>query len=200
MGVEVIYIDKEPAILFALKSFFDKSSDVIRNFGFSEVDDMLENTSTNFQGAIVCDYISTENGIKTISTLRSNFPFANLIVFTAKVTEYTKKLLLDHMQVQHVVSKYSTLEVLMSKIKSEIGNKIRFDSFTPPINIPNITIKEREIIELIKTGASSKVIAEVTQKSFHTINNQKKHLLVKYDCKNTSELVHKLAQLGLVQC
>lgn len=200
MGVDVIYIDKEPAILFALKSFFDKSSDVIRSFGYTEVDDIIENTSTNFNGAIVCDYVNTKYGIKTISLLRSSFPLAKLFVFTVKVTEYTTKMLLEHMQVQHVVSKYSSLEILMSKIKSEIGSKFRFDGFDPSFDIPNLTIKEREIVELIKTGASSKVIAEVTQKSFHTINNQKKHLLVKYDCKNTSELVHKLGLFDFVKC
>ena len=55
-----------------------------------------------------------------------------------------------------------------------------------------ITPKEREILQLIADGLSSKQIAERLSISFYTVQTHRKNMLAKMGVKNTPELIVKL--------
>jgi DNA-binding CsgD family transcriptional regulator len=67
------------------------------------------------------------------------------------------------------------------------------ESDEPP---PSLTPKEKEIVRYMARGMAAKEIAVLTGTSIHTINNQKNHLLAKFECMNATELVTKLIQMG----
>jgi DNA-binding CsgD family transcriptional regulator len=46
---------------------------------------------------------------------------------------------------------------------------------------------------------SAKEIAALTQTAVNTINNQKNHLLAKFECMNTTELISKLTLMGYMK-
>lgn len=54
-----------------------------------------------------------------------------------------------------------------------------------------ITPKEREILNLIANGFSTKEIAEKLSISFYTVQTHRKNLLAKTSSKNSTELVMK---------
>ena len=66
--------------------------------------------------------------------------------------------------------------------------------------VPNmyLTKREKEIAILLTKGFSAKEIAEVIGSSQNTINNQKNAMLEKFDCVNSTELIVKLSQMGLL--
>jgi DNA-binding CsgD family transcriptional regulator len=55
-----------------------------------------------------------------------------------------------------------------------------------------ITPKEKEILQLIADGLSSKQIAEKLNISFYTVQTHRKNMLAKMGVKNTPELIVKL--------
>lgn len=57
----------------------------------------------------------------------------------------------------------------------------------------HITTREKEILELLAKGLSSKEIAETLLISFHTVESHRKNLRFKFEAKNSSELIMKAA-------
>jgi DNA-binding CsgD family transcriptional regulator len=58
-----------------------------------------------------------------------------------------------------------------------------------------LTDREKKILELIGQGHSSAQIAYVLHISTHTVDSHRKNLLLKFDAKNSAELVRKSLQL-----
>jgi two-component system response regulator NreC len=55
-----------------------------------------------------------------------------------------------------------------------------------------ITPKEREVLQLIASGLSSKEIATRLSISFYTVQTHRKNMLAKVGAKNTAELIVKI--------
>jgi len=53
------------------------------------------------------------------------------------------------------------------------------------------TPQEKNVLELIARGLTTKQIAAVLQISFHTVQAHRKSLLKKYDANNSAELIKK---------
>ncbi|MBK8886243.1 MAG: helix-turn-helix transcriptional regulator [Saprospiraceae bacterium] len=62
-----------------------------------------------------------------------------------------------------------------------------------------LTKKERSIVLQMIEGATSNDIAQKMDCSIHTINNQKNHLIKKFNCNTSPELVAKLFRMGYIK-
>jgi DNA-binding CsgD family transcriptional regulator len=58
----------------------------------------------------------------------------------------------------------------------------------------HLTDREKKILELIGQGLSSGQIAYVLHISAHTVDSHRKNLLLKFEAKNSAELVRKSLQ------
>jgi len=63
----------------------------------------------------------------------------------------------------------------------------------------NITPKEKEVLALMAEGLSSKEIAERLFISFHTVRSHRRNLRLKFDAKNSSELMMKALSSTLIE-
>jgi len=61
-----------------------------------------------------------------------------------------------------------------------------------------VTAKEKEILELMAQGFSSKEIASRLFISFHTVESHRKNLRFKFEAKNSSELLMKVMQRSVL--
>jgi DNA-binding NarL/FixJ family response regulator len=61
------------------------------------------------------------------------------------------------------------------------------------------TTKEKEVLKLIALGYSTKEIAERMSTSFNTVETHRKHLLRKFEAKNTAELVQKASKIYWIE-
>ncbi len=59
-----------------------------------------------------------------------------------------------------------------------------------------ITSREKDILQLIAQGMSTRQIADVLHMSFHTVQTHRKSLLKKYDVANSAELVSKAHEIN----
>jgi DNA-binding NarL/FixJ family response regulator len=55
------------------------------------------------------------------------------------------------------------------------------------------------ILPIVARGMSAKEIAALTNSVVNTINNQKNHLLAKFEYMNTTELISKLTLMGYIK-
>lgn len=63
---------------------------------------------------------------------------------------------------------------------------------------PRLTDREKEILRLIASGMSSKMIAGECRISINTVETHRRHLLQKLDVKNSMELIRKASELFLL--
>jgi PAS domain S-box-containing protein len=61
-----------------------------------------------------------------------------------------------------------------------------------------LTAREKEILRLVETGASTKEVAKQFNISPATVNNHIKHILTKLDAHSRLEAVHRAQQSGLI--
>ena len=59
----------------------------------------------------------------------------------------------------------------------------------------HVTPKEREVLQLLAVGMSSKQIAGKMAISFHTVESHRKSLRVKFGARNVAEVITKAYQL-----
>ena len=66
---------------------------------------------------------------------------------------------------------------------------IEYQSFSP-MNVPNVSIREHEILLLMTKGLNSPEIAKKLFLSYHTVENHKRNLRKKTKTRTSAELIH----------
>ena len=61
--------------------------------------------------------------------------------------------------------------------------------------LPSLTCKETEVLQLIANGLSTREISEMQFISFNTAETHRKHLLEKFEAKNSAELIKKASKV-----
>lgn len=64
--------------------------------------------------------------------------------------------------------------------------------------IPRLTLREREILQLLKKGKSTQEIADTLFLSFLTIQTHRRNMLIKFQVKNIIELMNFVSENGLL--
>ena len=62
-----------------------------------------------------------------------------------------------------------------------------------------ITPKEKEVLQLLASGLSSKQIAGKLAISFHTVESHRKNLRQKFNARNVAEVISKAYMISPVQ-
>lgn len=60
-----------------------------------------------------------------------------------------------------------------------------------------ITLREKEVLQLLSLGLSTKQIAGHMGISFHTVESHRKNLRFKFEAKNSTELIMKVMKLPI---
>lgn len=191
----VIY-DDHPIFTQAIHEYLSKFSNIKVLKTFTVVSDFLKFIKNTDIDVIITDILSCEEiGISIITQIKKHNKKSKIIAFSAISSPFVIQTMIDA-GVDAFVSKRSDLENLYNKIievnlQSQEINRI----VKPPVKLTN---KEREIIQLLKEGKSAREISEITNTSINTINNQKCHLIEKFKCTNTNELILKLISMGYI--
>ncbi len=161
------------------------------------IDETLSAIKKHKIDIMIADVLSSENsGTKLFENVLSQHPKVKIIVFSAITNSFVKDCLIE-MGVRSVVSKSASLDYLW-----QIVTKVHHDKASRDINpiiIPRLTDREKNICDCLVEGLSVPDISHKFGTSSNTINNQKKNLLRKFNCKNSTELIVKLAQMNLIE-
>jgi DNA-binding NarL/FixJ family response regulator len=196
--MKIALFDDHPIILEGLSNYFLKKADVELVGAVStkaEVIKLLRSTSVDI---LISDVITDEElGLELFEEIQAMDIDTKVIVYSSLQGDLVHNFLYEY-GVVAILNKNKGLEELWQMVEvaylaTEYKKK---SSDSQP---PALTPKEKEIVKYLARGLAAKEIAAITQSSVNTINNQKNHLLAKFECVNTTELVLKLTQMGYVK-
>lgn len=199
--MNIIIIDDHPFKTNLLKSYFSNIDGWNVMSTFHKPVDAINYVKTNMVDIIITDLLTNdENGFDLISQLRKETPKSLIIVYSAITTDIIKENCIEN-GANLCIPKTEPIAKLHQAIQEILESKKEGEDTLSHkrTNKTNLTIKERIIIEYMINGMSSPEIAKNLGLSPNTINNQKNHMIKKFDCNSSTELVAKLFRQGFLK-
>ncbi len=182
-----------------------KSANIEFAFDKKTLASMLEK---NPESAIIIDLeLFESNETKIISELLSKFPKTSCLILLQEVSEHNIHAYTKELSQCNIALKLSTQEELLAAITSTSNKKKYYCSEVLEIVLGNkrkqalpeagksfaLTPTEKEIVQLLALGKSTKEIANERHLSYHTVITHRKNIFRKMEV-NT---VHELTKLAL---
>jgi DNA-binding NarL/FixJ family response regulator len=193
----IALFDDHPIILSALSNFLAQKKDVEIAGAVSTKSEVLSLLQSQQIHILISDVLTDESlGLELFEEIHAGNFETKVVVYSSLQGELVHNFLYEY-GVAAIVSKTNGLDELW-KVVTNTYITTEYTKHNKGPLPPALTSKEKEIVKYLTRGMAAKEIALLTQNSVNTINNQKNHLLTKFDCANTSELVLKLAQIGYI--
>jgi DNA-binding NarL/FixJ family response regulator len=201
--MNIIIFDDHHAIANTLSEYFKNASGCEVIGTFTKSVDILTFLKTHPTDIIITDLLTDEElGTDLITSLRKVAPKSLIVVYSAVTLEIIKECCREA-GADLCISKTSRLHILHEEILNLVATKkIEIEKdiiYKKKSSKQTLTTKERIIIECMINGMSSPEIAEKLGLSPNTINNQKNHMIKKFDCNNSTELMAKLFRQGFLK-
>jgi DNA-binding NarL/FixJ family response regulator len=147
------------------------------------------------------------SGIEVIERLHKSHPAIRFLVLTMhEEREYVLKALkagADGYVVKSI--ERAELEKAVKTIydggryfSPQITSIIAESAANPPEQTPELTQREREVLQLVANGRSTKQIADELEISIRTVESHRINMLKKMSVSNTAELIKKSMELGIL--
>jgi DNA-binding NarL/FixJ family response regulator len=194
----IALFDDHPIILEGLRDYFSKKEGVEVVGTASKKADVMALLEVQEVDILVSDVITDEElGLELFEEIQSREFLTKVVVYSSLQGELVHNFLYEY-GVVGIVNKSKGLDELWQLVEvayltTEYKKK---SSDAPP---PMLTPKEKEIARYLARGLSAKEIAALTGSAVNTINNQKNHLLAKFECMNATELMSKLTLMGYMK-
>jgi len=146
-----------------------------------------------------------KSGIELCKEVKDKYPS----VFVIGLSTFNQQSFIQKMMengASAYVLKNASREELIEAIHTVVKGK-KYLSFDAALvlrkpetqtNIPLITRREKEVLELIANGMTNNEIAQKLFISVTTVDTHRKNLLAKFEVKNTASLIHIAAQMHLI--
>ena len=85
----------------------------------------------------------------------------------------------------------SVTNILMESLRNQPSDSNEF--------IPKLTKREKQVLKLIASEMTTKVIAQELHLSEHTVESHRRNLLTKFNVRNVVGLIRKAIQRGLIE-
>lgn len=168
------------------------------NINFEKIFFELDNNLKK-EGFYLVPTVTKENILIVLEAYVKIFQFeqkqALLITFTKKVDPHLEIIQNTINKIQDLFEKYEQTQ-LIDQINEIIKNDLKEKKFKK--EKIKITEREKEVLELICKGYSTKEIAEKLNISYKTVENHRVALLEKFKAKNVAELVAIAVQNNFV--
>lgn len=196
--MNIVLFDDHPIILSGLKDYFSQKKDVVVVGAATQKQELLELLQSQDIDILVSDVITDEElGLELFEEIQRRGYKAKVIVYSSLQGDLVHNFLYEY-GVVGIVNKSKGLDELWQLVElAYLTSEYKKNTGTLSVP-PTLTPKEKEIAKYLARGMAAKEIAMLTQSSVHTVNNQKNHLLAKFDCMNGTELVMKLTQMGYI--
>lgn len=195
MSYKIVLFDDHPIIVQALQQYFEHINQIEVVGSFNDTNDLLEFIKHSDIDFLIADIITEqEMGLQLFEIIAKKYPKIKVITYSS----VTSDIVLDELKKYGVIASIhkkrnpdAIFDIIMQYSVKQFDKTIGLKSYS-------LSPKEKEIAQYLVKGLASKEIASMTNSAVNTINNQKNKLLEKFECANSTELVVKLTQLGLI--
>ncbi len=197
----MIVFDDQSAIIDTLQNYFNNAKGFRVIATFQKSKDILNYLKSNSVDIIITEILTHEElGTELISMIRKLAPKSFILVYSAAIFSSIKENCLNA-RANLCINKRQNLKNLHEAILDLQIIQETSSDMPKGKNLNNYTLTNKEmiIIEYMIMGMTSLEIAEKLNLSTNTINNQKNHMIKKFDCNSSTELVAKLFRNGYLK-
>lgn len=205
MRIKVFVTDDHYMVVEGLRSLLQNEKSIEWLGHASNADSCLAFLKKQLPDVILMDIsMPGKSGIELCKEVKEKYPS----VFVIGLSTFNQQSFIQKMMdngASGYVLKNATQEELMEAIKVvSIGKTYLSDEAATSLRkyaeseIPVITRREKEVLELIADGLTNGEIAQKLFISTTTVDSHRKNLLAKFEVKNTAALIKMAAQLQLL--
>lgn len=208
--IKLLIADDHQVLLDGFLSIFDGSQEfqVVKTVSNGEeVLQALEQDSS-IEAILMDINMPKLNGVEACKKVKKKYPQIKVIALSM----YNKHSYINRMLKSgadgYILKSTNTKEIIKGIKQVMAGEKfISFEvmstllngsAITPEGEIPPITKRELEVLELIAAEYTTKEIAKKLFLSFETIQTHRKHLIQKFNAKNMVGVVSKATDKGII--
>lgn len=197
--MKIALFDDHTFVLNTLENYLSKKPDVQIVGTATTKKAAIDLLSTKQADIFISDVLTDEEiGLSMFEEIKAKGYAVKIVVYSSITSEFVKQYLFEY-GVLAILHKNESLEKLWETLQLVHLNEKYKDNSQKWETPPQLTPKEQEIARYMAKGLAAKEIAMLTNNSVNTINNQKNHLLLKFHCTNSTELVIKLLQMGYLK-
>ena len=204
--IRVLIVDDHPMVLEGMKA-------MLSNFNYItvvgtarnafEAMDLLKATPADV--AIVDINLPEVNGIELTGKIKKEFPAVKVLAMST----FTERSYISQM-IQNGASGYlvksasneeieaAILSAKEGKLYLSIDNQNVDLTTELSTDVPVVSRREKEVLQLIVDGLTNPQIAEKLFISLHTVDSHRKNLLTKFNVNNTASLIRIAVKFSLV--
>ncbi len=208
--IRVSIADDHPLIINGLMQVLNSCEDIEVIASYPNGQQLLEGLRTTQPDVILLDmHMPDGNGDEVAPMLSQQYRKIKVIALTNQDNTYYVKTMMSHGAAGYVL-KTSGADSIIEAIRTVhaggqfidplLKEKLVHETLHAKNNeVPQLTRRELEILQLIASNFSSQEIADKLYLSKRTIDNHRLHLLVKLGVKNSATLIKKAMQLGFIK-
>lgn len=210
MKIRVSIADDHPLIINGLTQIMKSCEDIEIISTYASGHELLTGLQSIQPDVLLLDlHMPNGSGEEVAPVIASDYKNIKVIALTNQDNTYYVKTMIKYGAAGYVL-KTSGADTIISAIRAVMKDESFIDPLLkeklvqetihsenePPV--PQLTRREKEVLELIASNYSSQEIANQLFLSKRTIDNHRINLLVKLDVKNSAALIKKAMQLGLI--
>lgn len=204
----VVIIDDHPIVIEGLKNLLNGIEFITIKAAFHTGKSIFGYDGLKNIDIVFLDiFLSDSNGIDICLKLKKNHPDIIILAMSSQ-SERSIVMQMLHNGASGYLLKSASLDEFRQCILEAIEGKNTFCNQVKEIiekisisdlkNVPRLTLREKEILELLREGKSTQEISDQLFLSFLTVQTHRRNLLNKYQAKNIVELLNIVKVNGLM--
>lgn len=201
-------VDDHPIVIEGLKILLSNIETIKIVECFSSGKNLFEYYDLDKLDILLLDiFLPDSNGIDICLKIKKQYP---KIIILAMSSQSERSIIFQMIKngANGYLLKSASLDEFRNCINNAIRGQLAFSNEVLGIidqpnlsdlkTIPRLTLREREILQLIKKGKSTQEIADTLFLSFLTIQTHRRNMLIKFQVKNIIELMNFVSENGLL--
>ena len=208
MAIKVFIIDDHPMVVAGLHSLLGRLENIEVAGAVSNAFDAIPFLKKNKTDVILLDInLPDISGIDLCKKIHKEFPEIKILgISTFSERSYISRMI-ENGASGYLIKSASAEEIeeaINTVLKGKIYLSVSMEHIAKPLsiipsdNLPALTKREKEILQLISEGLTNNQIAEKLFISPLTVDSHRKNLLTKLNVNNTASLIKLAVQNGLI--
>ncbi|MFP3835121.1 response regulator [Chryseobacterium sp. SIMBA_028] len=206
--INIVIVDDHPIVIEGIKMMLNSQPFINIVGAFTSGSEIISFIKSNKVDIILLDITLPDvNGTELCREIKKIGPDISVIMFSNRSE---RSIIMQSIQngASGYLLKNTSIHELVICIKGALSGDIVFCNETKQIisrpsqnelQIPRLTKREKQILQLVAQGKTSNMIAEELFLSPLTIDTHRKNLLQKFQAKNSTELVNYAIQFHMIE-
>jgi len=204
--IKVLVVDDHPMVLEGMKTMLAQINFVHLTGLAANAFEAMEKMKQDEPQIVITDINMPEvSGIELTAKIKKEYPKASIIAMsTFKERSYISQMIQQGAAGYLVksASKEEIEEAILSVYEGKLYLSLDLNMTATEQkeikNVPVLSSREKEVLQLIADGFTNPQIAEKLFLSLHTVDSHRKNLLTKFGVNNTASLIKSAAKNDLV--